>query len=70
MSKQPAEDDVDQGEEEEEKEEEEEIDEEQVADYCAMLDRLGNFPVSDDTRREGGRHDWCLFIGYTIKNFF
>lgn len=66
MSKQPAEDDVDQG----EGEEEEEIDEEQVADYCAMLDRLGNFPVSDDTRREGGRHDWCLFIGYTIKNFF
>lgn len=65
MSKQPAEDDVDQG----EGEEEEEIDEEQVADYCAMLDRLGNFPVSDDTRREGGRHDWCLFIGYTIKNF-
>jgi len=25
-------------------EEEEEIDEEQVEDYCAMLDRLGNFP--------------------------
>lgn len=25
-------------------EEEEEIDEEQVDDYCAMLDRLGNFP--------------------------
>ena len=24
--------------------EEEEIDEEQVEDYCAMLDRLGNFP--------------------------
>ena len=24
--------------------EEEEIDEEQVDDYCAMLDRLGNFP--------------------------
>jgi hypothetical protein len=26
--------------------EEEEIDEEQLADYCAMLDKLGNFPVS------------------------
>ena len=23
----------------------EEIDEEQLADYCAMLDKLGNFPV-------------------------
>lgn len=26
-------------------EEDEEIDEEQVADYCAMLDKLGSFPV-------------------------
>jgi hypothetical protein len=26
--------------------EEDEIDEEQVADYCAMLDNLGEFPVS------------------------
>ena len=30
--------------EEDEEEEEEEIDEEQVEDYCAMLDKLGNFP--------------------------
>ncbi|KAL7533095.1 hypothetical protein ACHAXR_005036 [Thalassiosira sp. AJA248-18] len=30
--------------EEDEEEEEEEIDDEQVEDYCAMLDRLGNFP--------------------------
>ena len=29
---------------EEDEEEEEEIDEEQVEDYCAMLDKLGNFP--------------------------
>ena len=27
-------------------EDEEEIDEEQLADYCSMLDKLGNFPVS------------------------
>ena len=29
---------------EEDEEEEEEIDEEQIEDYCGMLDRLGNFP--------------------------
>jgi hypothetical protein len=32
---------------EHDEEDEEEIDEEQLADYCAMLDKLGNFPVSE-----------------------
>ena len=31
-------------------EEDEEIDEEQVADYCAMLDKLGSFPVRSPRR--------------------